>query len=237
MLIFLTLFACTELPLSLQPPPRGQVSVCVGHAGGVQTGTGSDIDVEISGTVVGFESTADMDQPGCDTPPAITVDIEDENGEIWTVGWAFLDNDGADITPPVDLDLNAQVDLIFRWRMVWGTTAGFVLTDDSGLVVAADQGAWGSALSTADLPGFEVVRGDTIVALDDSSCQPIEGYTVDFITADDRISVYPVGTEEITVNGQALQVTALQATAWGESATCSVSDTTDVTAWAAQRPL
>ncbi len=240
MLILLTLLACRPetnppptTPVALPIPQRGAVYACLG--GPEEAMAGEDLDIVVTGTVIGFDSGADMNLAECWNDPSMTVDIEDANGDVWTLGWSVLDHSQADITPNLDLFEEDVVDLTFRWKLVWGTTAGFVLADDAGTIGAADEGTWGSALDAADLPGFEVARGTDLMALEETSCQPTHGFNVDFITPSETVSLLPVSTGTLEVDGQTLNVIAVDAMEHGPSDTCSTSDTTDITAWVAYR--
>jgi hypothetical protein len=69
-----------------------------------------------------------------------------------------------------------------------------------------------------------------VVASTFGNCQPLEGHEIHF-EADDALTLTPVSSDEVTVDGQTLTATAVRATSYGESRTCQTTDVTDVTSW------
>ncbi len=233
MFLVFSLFACTDPVGQLPKPEHGTQQICLG--GPEDVGGADELDLLVTGTVVGFDVGNDMNLADCLDGPSTVVEIEDADGEVWSLGWSIADDRGQDLTPVLSLEAGSEVDLLFRWKMVWGTTAGFVLSDAEGLVASGDEGAWGSALSADDLMGFEVERGANIVSREETQCQPIEGYTVDFVSLARTTSLLPVNSGPFEIDGQMFEAMAIDAMDYGESRSCSVSDRTNVTAWAVYR--
>lgn len=186
---------------------------------------GDDVDIELSGTVVNQHAGADC---------TLNLEVEADDGTRYSVGWSLADAEAQDLTPDFDVADGERVSLLYRYRMVWGDAAGFVLRDAEGdVVAAADEGAWGSALEEGDVPGLAVSPGE-VVATEATECEPLEGHTLLF-EGDDTVEIEPVGSDAITVGGAEFTAYALRATSWGEGTGCDVSDTTDTYAWALSR--
>ncbi len=183
---------------------------------------GDDVVVAVSGTV----TAVDDGVTGC----SADVTLEDADGEAWSLGLTVLDESDADITPGLDLAVDDEVDLTWRYRMVWGDVTGFAISDAEGLAIAADEGAWGGALLEEDTPGLSVQRGADPVAEERTSCEPIEGYEVVF-EADEELALTAVDSATLPVDGVDTTAMAIRATEYGESRTCETSDTTGFLTW------
>lgn len=202
---------------------RGAVTVCLD--GGRPSGD-DDVDLAISGTVTAVGAAT------ADCGPSVTV--EDAAGAATTVALRVTDAAAADITPPIDVAIGDAVELVYRWRLVWGDVAGFVLSDDGGLVVAAEEGGWGGALEAGDVPGLTVRRGDAPVASEASSCQPREAFELVF-EADDTVTLVAVDSAPVTIAGVAATALAVAVWDYGESEGCQISDGTGYTSWVVHR--
>ncbi len=217
-----TLFAALLLTACSETVDRGSLVVCnVGDFG-----AGEDEAVDVSGTVTAVDDSA--------TDCAVDVTLEDGEGESWSVGITVEDADAVDITPGIDLEVGDEVDVAWRYRLVWGDVTGLAISDADGLVLAADEGGWGGALSDEDTLGLQVVRGDDPVLEEKTSCEPIEGYEVVF-EGDDTLALTPVDSSTLTVDGSSLTALAIRATEYGESSSCHTTDTTGFLTWVVSR--
>lgn len=217
------------LPLAL--------ALAAGCPGGVERGTvvvsldggrpplGDDLDLLLDGTVTAVEA---------DASGARSVTVDDGAGEVHTVGLSVGDAADADIAPALDVAVGDAVHLVYRYRFVWGDVAGFALSDADGLVVAAEEGAWGGALQEGDVPGLSVRRGDDVVAREAAECQPLEGFSLVF-EGDEAVELVPVDTAPLSVDGAALTAIAVASWDYGESATCQISDVTGYDSWVVHR--
>ncbi|MBM4393401.1 MAG: hypothetical protein FJ090_19945 [Deltaproteobacteria bacterium] len=216
------LLACGSI-LDPDPVERGSLVVCLD---GSRDSSGNDVDIEHSGTVLSLGAASG----DC----AQEVEIEGDERAVRRVGWRLTDAEGNDVTPDFDVAVGDSVALSYRYRMVWGDVAGFVLLDgDGSLLAAADEGAWGDALDDGDVPGLAVTPGE-VVATEATVCEPLEGHTLVF-EGDDTVEIEPIASDSVTVGGAALTAHAVRATSWGEGAGCEVTDTTSVYAWAVSR--
>ena len=132
-----------------------------------------------------------------------------------------------------DLDLEDMVSFSHHYVMVWGDAEGFVIEDDLGLVMAADEGAWGGAISGESLD-FSVSLSAAPIAQESSECSTTDGYEIVF-GADENVSVPPVSSATLTLDGLALTAMAIRAAEFGPGTNCFVTDQTDYMTWAVAR--
>lgn len=219
LLVALSLVAC------LPDPGDGRIDLCLDDQGG-----GNDVDLEVEGTL----GSVDGSTTQC-AQSTRTLTFDDGEGVTHTLGITVLDDDGADITPALDLEPGATISVLYRYRMVWGSTAGVVVTDAEGLVAAFEQGGWGGALQAGDVPGLEVTVGSEIVAEQRTACEPRQGRELVF-GADETVTLTPVTSRALTVDGVGATALALAAYEYGDGGTCNVEDNTGFTTWAVYRP-
>ena len=216
------------------PIAEGQIAICSSALPEIE-----ESGVVLSGVVAALnDGTVDCTQ-------SITITGQAEDDAVVTVGYTLLDADGVDITPALDLAVDDSISGVYRNTLVWGTVEALVLEDSAGLVLAADQGGpwriaaagghgtWGGGLEEGDV-GFSVSLGEEVIASEESECQTKDGYAVVF-EADESVSVEPVGSAAIEVDGQALTAHALAAFHRGPGKRCEVSDQTDYLSWAVVR--
>ena len=181
-------------------------------------------------TVLNGEVTAiDAGTLGC----THSVTLTDESGTEHTVGLTVTGRGLTDITPSFDVDLGDQVTLQHHYKMVWGSTEGFVLSDDDGLVMAMDEGNWGGALADADLD-FSVNYSEEAFLRRTSECLSTDYFDVDF-TADNSVEVIAGTSDELFIDGELYTATAITAKQFGPGKTCSVSDKSDYLTWVVSR--
>lgn len=163
----------------------------------------------------------------------LTIALED-GADVRTVGLSVRDADGVDATPALDLAEGDVVSLVYRYRFVWGDVAGFALHDADGLVVAAEEGAWGGSDVVQAVPGLAVRRGDDVVAREATDCVPIEGYSLVF-EGDEAVELVPVAEAPVVVGGAELTAVAVASWDYGESTSCAISDATGFQSWVVYR--
>lgn len=219
LIALLPLVACDgdRLNIVADELDRGEVLVCLDGGRPI----GEDEDVELGGIVTAVnEGLGDCTQ---------SVTLQNADGDSTTVGIKVLAKDGSDVTPDTNVVVGNELDLVYRYRMVWGDVAGFVLSDSSGPVFAAEEGTWGGALETGDVVGLSVALGEW-VATEETDCEPMEGHSMVF-SADDTVQVTPLGAASLNVGGRRMLATGVAAWDWGEGDGCDVSDSTGRTAW------
>ncbi len=217
------MFLFLALACDFDPVEEGSLVVCL-DGEDVSMG-GDNVDLDVTGTAVGQVEGGDCQ---------IDLLIEQADGTLAAIGWSLADAEANDLTPDFDVAVGDAVTLLYRYRMVWGDTAGFVLHDAEGAVVAAaEEGRWGNALEDGDVAGLSVSPGE-VVATEATECEPLEGHTLVF-EGDNTVEIEPVASETVTVGGADFTAYALRATSWGEGTGCDVSDTTETYAWALSR--
>jgi len=226
------LIGCQPVEEVTGSPVEGTISVCLGGPDG--TVIEQDAMILVNGTITAVDTgTADdMNLVTCGTDPTHSIEIEDGDGALWTVG-VSVDIGGEDRTPTFAVTEGDVVDLDFRSRLVWGTVAGFSLSDDIGLIGAVDEGTWGGAFE-GSVAGIDITRGDDPIASEETSCQPIEHFELTFSA--DTETTMSAGISGQVMLGD-LECEALTVAAWdyGKSKTCSISDATGASAWVLSR--
>lgn len=205
----------------VEAPDVGSVLVCLPF------GAGDDTLVEVDGTVVG------IDDGSTDCVRSLTVSVDD--GSVVSVGWSVSDADGGDLGPSLDLEAGDPVHLGMRAHLVFGEVRGLLITDDEGLLLAADEGTWGGGLEE-DETGLRVEPG-TVVATVEAECTITDYSVVRFTDAatGSSVEVWPLESDGLTVREQALTVQAVASIQRSSGRSCSVSDQTDVVSWVAWR--
>lgn len=220
---FASLVLLAGCPLSgKETVERGGLGACIDGARAPAEGE----VVSLTGSVTAITP----DDPDCGT--LITVD--DGAGTAHTVGLLVRDADGVADAPVVALEVGAPVSLLYRYAMVWGDVTGFVLTDDTGVILAAEEGGWGGALQEGDVAGLTVTRGDEVVATEATDCMPIEGFSLTF-SGDTSVELVPVSEGEVTVGGQPLTARAVAAWDYGQGTNCEMSDVSGYSSWVVYR--
>jgi len=215
----------------LQEPELGSVHACLGGPD-VVTGADGSFDINVEGTVI--ERWAwDFNLSDCSGAIDRAVQIEDDNGDIWSLGIGLLDEDNDWVDSRL-APKGRNVNFTYRYRHPWGDVAGFVLSDVDGIIMAADEGSWGGALRNEDVPGLKIYPGEEIVAEKETDCAPTVGFDMHF-DADSDVIVPPVGSETIFIDGHRFEAHALDAHEDAVTEGCSMPDTPGIFAWAITR--
>ena len=75
---------------------------------------------------------------------------------------------------------------------------------------------------------------DEVVANETTPCQPIEGFEIAF-EGSDTISLRPVSSGTVQVDGDPLTAWAIAAWDYGQSANCEISDASGYVTWMVHR--
>ena len=199
-----------------EAPLPGALQVCL-----ADSAQEPDVALEIVGDVVA------LDDGGADCTHTLT--IEDDEGVQHTVGLSVTDGEGLDATPSLDLAVGDSVSVSMYRRMVFGSVEGLVIEDDSGLVLAADEGSWGGALDGSE-PAIQVDYSAASIYTSISDCLTTDTHEVELV-ADSMVTLIPFSTTEIALDGAPLTAYAVNAVQYSDGTTCSVSDKTDVLSW------
>lgn len=132
---------------------------------------------------IGFDNLV-----GCQNDVQQTVVIEDVDGVVWTLGYAWIDGDW-DATPAIYANEGSQLEILVR-NPEGGAAAGMVVSDRSGPIYALESGIGGRALQDGDVTGLDVADGD-VVGRGEGDCGDTESISVVFESDDDRLVMYP----------------------------------------------
>lgn len=185
--------------------------------------------VEVDGTVVSHAGiAADAFNIGdtwqCDEA-GLALAIEDEGGHTWWVGLGGHDGEGAIV---VDAGIAEGTPVSLQYQLDTnesGTYFGLVVRDGDALRLVAEQ------YRLDPLPEFSVARADALVTQTDA-CGTRTWYATTF-SSDDSVTLVPGEVGTLTVDGEAMQVRAVDNCDWsGEQCT----DLGGARAWVMTRP-
>lgn len=184
---------------------------------------------EVEGSIVPtpVDHCAEMDH---------VVSVESPTGEVTTVGLTV--RDGREHVVPLSIDLadGSKATLRYRTSVSFGTAAGFVLRDEVGLLMAANQGTWGGALDPSDLDELSVLRGEVVGEIP-GACQGRELMSLYFETGAGTVGVDPFGSSDLATTPP-LTAVAVSAYDWMQGDACAASDASnDLGTWLVYRPL
>lgn len=224
MLALALLFSgCDSDPAAALPPVEvGSITICIDGVSNPEMG---DEGLDYSGTLTAAE-------PG-DCGYTLTVDGGD--GTSHTLGFDAFDADANALT----LDLSGSIGTLvtFGFRTGGGAMipiSGVFVTDDAGLLLAADEGAGAGALEGEAVPGLAVTAGTETVAGTVGKCGGDLGSTVVF-EGDDTLELTPVEEGILTVSGAEMKATALASTRYEPGTTCDLSDQPSYLMWMVSR--
>ena len=158
---------------------------------------GSDAEVEpsesyvINGEVIS-DASASVDVGSvvpCAQDPMRVLSVQDDDGQIWEVGYAWVGSDGWNSTPAVGMQ-GQRVELIVRQGAMQGS-AGFAVYDRNGLSYAMEAGHGGAALQDDDLGSVQVATGAVVGTVDHEDCGSADSVVVNFDSEVDELSLYP----------------------------------------------
>ncbi|MED5373432.1 MAG: hypothetical protein VX899_20600 [Myxococcota bacterium] len=201
----------------------GQALVCLGASEPVDPADSyafSGTILRTSGAPDGFDNLIP-----CWTDPAAVLVIDGDDGVIWTVGYAWLDQEGWDNTPWIDLWETQRVDITVAQGD--GESAGFAVHQDQELIYAMEAGRDGQADIDTHIDGFEVEVGDSVGVVN-TPCGERTALAVSYKTTLDRLTLFPdedgalrIGVDPYT----ACNITSYELTGDGD---CEDNPDTDV---------
>jgi len=137
----------------------------------------------------------------CEQEPARVLSIEDDNGVIWDVGYAWYAGDGWDSTPAVNVLRGSMVEVLVSQGEsgIDSTAAGFVVHDTTGMVYAMEAGHGERGFASDDVADVWV-ETELIDGLDDGNdCTDSVSQT--FTSDTDRLTLYPGDDASLEVDG------------------------------------
>lgn len=173
---------------------HGTSVVCFGSDADVSDAALAEGLFRIDGEVVASntEAPADFDNlVPCWTQPAQTLSVVDADGNTWTVGYAWLDSAGWEMTPWISVGERDQVELILRADTSAGSeAAGMAVVKDSDVVYVLESGRNGRGLRDGDVPGLSFGKGDE-VGRTASDCGDKVSTAQKFESGDSILTMYP----------------------------------------------
>lgn len=127
----------------------------------------------------------------CAHDPARVMVIETASGDVYQLGYAWLDAYGYDVTPYPNVSPGQSVDLVVRQGDSEGTlSAGFALfAADGSLVYALEAGYGEPGLASGDIPEL-TVSSDTVVSSSDADCGVRSSLAQQFVSDSDSLTLY-----------------------------------------------
>ena len=201
----------------------GQSVVCVGTTADVEPGDRYDIRGTVVSTWEAPERGFDNVVP-CWTDPQTSLSIEDENGDTWIIGYAWLDAQGWDNTPWIDTWEGDRVRVLVAEGE--GDSAGFAVFRTGRLVYAMESDRGGRALQNEDV-GMSV-EIDSVVGTLETPCGERDALAVEYASDNDRVVLFPDEDGGFRLNGNeytACNITSFELDDNGECDDTSTSDT------------
>ena len=191
---------------------------------------GTEAEVEeseayaFSGTVIAVDSQPEAgwdDTVSCWTEPAQVLVVQDDDGAMWRVGYAWIEGDW-DSTPWIDADRGDRVDVFVRQDLTPGSdAAGFVVyNSDGSLNYVLESGVNGQGLIDGDVEGLTVTSG-TNVGTTQGSCGDRQDERIDFTSTSDRLALGPGGDAGMDVDGDYMTTCNIDSFAWADATDCA----------------
>ena len=220
-MLFWTLFtACNPEDKSSDPvadndPVAGSIRLCLPED--IQPSMETEEPNFLTGSLV------DIREGVGDCSAELVFQTEDAEHVI---GYSILDPEGNDTSFIPDWTSAENVTLSTHISFVFGMSYGLVLEDDSGIMLALDEGTWGGALKNAELP-FEVGQSESEVGFIEEECMTKTGFA---LTIGDE-ELVPFGEFAIDIDGQDFTFLSVSAIEYGPGQSCQISDMSDEFAW------
>jgi hypothetical protein len=163
------------------------------------------IDQTITGTVIDFGSaTAVPPLPGredlfCENDPQWYVDVADARKVLWRLLYSVS---GIALEGPA-LTVGARVTVRLRAHWGFAKAAGVIVSDEAGVVFAAEQGAFGHALEQEDVEPLRIRVGD-VVGVKHEGCGDAVLHAVD-VHGDTATRVWPGRVGTVGLRGKRYQ--------------------------------
>ena len=216
-MLFWTLFtACnTEDPVSETDPVAGSIRLCLPED--VQPSMETEEPNFLRGSLL------DIREGSGDCTAELVFQTEEAEHVI---GYSILDPEGNDASFIPSWTIAENVTLSTHISFVFGMSYGLLLEDDSGIMLALDEGTWGGALQDAELP-FEVGQSENDIGSTEQECITKTGFALTI--GDDEL--LPFGEFDIAIDEQNFTFIAVSAVEYGPGTSCSISDMSDEFAW------
>ena len=81
----------------------------------------------------------------------VEIVVENE-GETYVFGYSISDHEDVSQTQIPTWETGGSIEIEYREKMVFGTTQSIIAFDDSGLLMALEEGYWGGSIESTELP-------------------------------------------------------------------------------------
>jgi hypothetical protein len=216
-LILLSLLIISCSSEDKEPVEFGSVIIC------------SDLHQTVDQKYVNTTGTVTSINQKTDSNCTSSIQFKTVDGKDHSLGVTVLDSFDQDISPTISVEIGQEISVISRYKMVFGSTSGFVIRDDA-LILAADDGSYSGALAAEDHPGITVQRDQKIIQVTKEECETLQGHKM-IIQGDKKVVLTPVSSDKIVVAGQEMTIMAIRATTTGPGDNCITSDTIDYLSW------
>ena len=214
-MLFWTLFTACNPESKSSDPAAGRIQLCIPQD------ISPSMETEEPNILTGDLIEVREGSGNC----AVELVFQTEDAEH-IIGYSILDPEGNDATFVPEWTNIAGVTFSTHISFEFGMSYGLVLEDDSGIMLALDEGTWGGALKDADLP-FEVGQSEDTVGIIEEECMTKTGFT---LTIGDE-ELVPFGEFDIAIDDQNFTFVAVSAIEYGPGTNCEVSDKSDEFAW------
>jgi hypothetical protein len=202
----------------------GNAVVCLGSDAPVEAGLAT---YEFAGELIPFDWDAQAPEAfdnlvPCWTDVDYVTQVEDADGNTWTIGHAWLDSDGWDMTPTIWQD--GHVEVLVR-NVQDSDAAGVVVTQRGSTLYAMESGRGGSALHAGDVPGMDVSTRDSSGITVNDNCGERTTLSIEFQTDDDRLVLYPGEDEGLSIDGEYYTTCSIESVEYDDPCDDSPSET------------
>lgn len=244
MILLFSLIACENIGLPKERPETVGMHLCLGTEDPDVVWDFETQEVTLEGELISVTELAeDENHPefnlvACNARADRMLEIQvldaDENPQIWFVGVGLQEMDVyepvAFVTPELDLVVGQRLTARFMSVMSWGESQALLISDEEGLVFAADEAAWGAPLGDDPWEGLSLAQGNVEATVDDEC--GVQDWRERIFEADEDVSVANGQQAEIAIDGAPF--TALNAVNY-EWAEINCTDLGGSGAWAVWR--
>jgi hypothetical protein len=136
----------------------------------------------------------------CTEPPMRVLQVRDDRGNQWLLGYSWTSEDGWDRTPSIGIHSGEAVQLTVRADLE-SEAAGFVVTENGNLLYAMESGKGGQGLEASDLEDMTVSAGDLVTTTTGDCGEERTYMSLDFTSDSDRERLGPNGDGTLIVDG------------------------------------
>lgn len=147
----------------------------------------------------------------CWTEPSTTLQIEDDNGDIWTVGFGWLESSGYDVTPWPSARTDEELNLLIRAdRSAGSEAAGMALSRNGRLIYALESGRNGQGLQSGDISGVDLRTTEGVGSFN-SECGERLALAQQFTSDSNELVMYAGEDQGFEVDGEYMTTCSIDA--------------------------